>query len=32
MGAFMHLFTVYWYLRPFGGALLTAGRDPETGA
>lgn len=29
MGSFVHLFTVYWYLRPFGSSLLLAGYDKE---
>jgi len=32
MGAYMHLFTVYWYLRPFGAAVLLAGWDAAKGA
>lgn len=27
MGGFMHLFTVYWYFRPSGAAVLLAGYD-----
>lgn len=32
MGGYMHLFTVYWYLRPFGASILLAGYDQETKA
>lgn len=31
MGGFMHLFTVYWYFRPAGAAVLLAGYDREKG-
>lgn len=31
MGGFMHLFTVYWYFRPAGAAILLAGYDREKG-
>jgi 20S proteasome subunit alpha 7 len=30
MGGFLHTFTVYWYLRPFGASILLAGYDRET--
>ena len=29
LGGFVHLHTVYWYLRPFGAAILLAGYDAE---
>lgn len=29
MGAFMHMGTVNWYLRPFGSSMLLAGYDLE---
>jgi hypothetical protein len=29
MGGFVHLHTVYWYLRPFGASILLAGFDAE---
>ena len=29
LGGFVHLHTVYWYLRPFGAAILVAGYDRE---
>jgi 20S proteasome subunit alpha 7 len=29
LGSFVHLHTVYWYLRPTGAALLLGGYDPE---
>jgi len=31
MGGFMHLFTVYWYLRPFGASILLAAFDKAKG-
>jgi 20S proteasome subunit alpha 7 len=30
LGAFVHLYTVYWYLRPFGATVLLAGYDAQT--
>ena len=29
LGGFVHLHTVYWYLRPFGASILLAGYDSE---
>lgn len=29
LGGFVHLHTVYWYLRPFGASILLAGYDAE---
>lgn len=29
MGSYVHLHTVYWYLRPTGAAILLGGYDPE---
>jgi 20S proteasome subunit alpha 7 len=29
MGSFVHLSTVYWYLRPIGAAMLVGGYDAE---
>ena len=30
MGAYMHLYTVYWSSRPFGASILIAGYDAES--
>ncbi len=30
LGSFVHLYTQYWYLRPFGASILFAGYDVET--
>jgi hypothetical protein len=29
LGAFVHTYTQYWYLRPFGASILLAGYDAE---
>lgn len=29
MGSLMHIFTSYWYLRPFGASIIMAGYDAE---
>jgi 20S proteasome subunit alpha 7 len=31
MGAFLHVYTCYWYLRPFGSSIIIAGYDEESG-
>jgi 20S proteasome alpha/beta subunit len=30
MAEFMHLYTEYWYVRPFGSSIMIAGVDLET--